>query len=59
MTHERLLIIDLNKETKPSQGTDTAWVKHNDEIYKSTWTDFKISTEVLNPVNAFDSFKRI
>jgi asparagine synthase (glutamine-hydrolysing) len=33
LSHERLSIIDLNTGTQPIQGTDTAWVIHNGEIY--------------------------
>ncbi len=33
LTHERLSIIDLNTGTQPIQGTDSAWVMHNGEIY--------------------------
>jgi asparagine synthase (glutamine-hydrolysing) len=33
MAHERLSIIDLSTGTQPIQGTDTAWVMHNGEIY--------------------------
>jgi len=33
LSHERLSIIDLNTGTQPIQGTDTAWVMHNGEIY--------------------------
>jgi asparagine synthase (glutamine-hydrolysing) len=33
MCHERLSIIDLSTGTQPIQGTDTAWVMHNGEIY--------------------------
>ncbi|MCG8701975.1 MAG: asparagine synthase B [Bacteroidales bacterium] len=33
LAHERLSIIDLNTGTHPIQGTDTAWVIHNGEIY--------------------------
>ena len=33
LAHERLSIIDLNTGTQPIQGTDTAWVMHNGEIY--------------------------
>ncbi len=33
MSHERLSIIDLSTGRQPIQGTDTAWVMHNGEIY--------------------------
>ncbi|MGD2035756.1 MAG: asparagine synthase B [Bacteroidales bacterium] len=33
LSHERLSIIDLNTGTQPIQGTDSAWVMHNGEIY--------------------------
>jgi asparagine synthase (glutamine-hydrolysing) len=33
MCHERLSIIDLSTGTQPIQGTDSAWVMHNGEIY--------------------------
>ena len=33
LCHERLSIIDLNTGTQPIQGTDSAWVMHNGEIY--------------------------
>lgn len=33
LCHERLSIIDLSTGTQPIQGTDSAWVMHNGEIY--------------------------
>lgn len=33
LSHERLSIIDLTTGKQPIQGTDTAWVAHNGEIY--------------------------
>ncbi|MBA7514648.1 Asparagine synthetase B [glutamine-hydrolyzing] [subsurface metagenome] len=33
LSHERLSIIDLNTGTQPIQGTDSAWIMHNGEIY--------------------------
>lgn len=33
LSHERLSIIDLSTGHQPIQGTDTAWVMHNGEIY--------------------------
>ncbi|NQY67317.1 MAG: asparagine synthase B [Flavobacteriales bacterium] len=33
LSHERLSIIDLKTGKQPIQGTDTAWVVHNGEIY--------------------------
>ena len=33
LSHERLSIVDLNTGTQPIQGTDSAWVMHNGEIY--------------------------
>jgi len=33
ISHERLSIIDLTTGRQPIQGTDTAWVVHNGEIY--------------------------
>ncbi|WP_340063502.1 asparagine synthase B [Ascidiimonas aurantiaca] len=33
LSHERLSIIDLHTGKQPIQGTDTAWMVHNGEIY--------------------------
>lgn len=33
LSHERLSIVDLNTGRQPIQGTDSAWVMHNGEIY--------------------------
>ncbi len=33
LSHERLSIIDLSTGKQPIQGTHTAWVVHNGEIY--------------------------
>ncbi len=33
LSHERLSIIDLKTGKQPIQGTDTAWMVHNGEIY--------------------------
>lgn len=33
LSHERLSIIDLNTGRQPIQGTSTAWMVHNGEIY--------------------------
>ena len=33
LAHERLSIVDLNTGKQPIQGTDSAWMVHNGEIY--------------------------
>jgi len=33
LTHERLSIVDLNTGKQPIQGTNSAWMVHNGEIY--------------------------
>ncbi len=33
LSHERLSIVDLHTGKQPIQGTDTAWMVHNGEIY--------------------------
>ena len=33
LSHERLSIIDLHSGRQPIQGTSTAWMVHNGEVY--------------------------
>ncbi len=44
LSHERLSIIDLTTGKQPIQGTDTAWVMHNGEIYNHQYIRDKVLT---------------